>query len=295
MTISRECMLTSSYLLLSTPTVLTWLSSMAKHPFPLTDNTDCAIAQWMGNATNPTVLGGHSSSKAWGRRLQSSAGHTEHVACILLWMVDSKVSSADKGKFLHLMVEWLVFYLILKLSLNILFAWITSFSSLHYHNSKDIHLRMTAAQADRIQVQAFPSPYPPLTFPFVLSSILSSFLSFASSLSSSLSPFLSFFPFPFLLFFLLWIYTFQWNSIGESKCFLCNWASTEDSFFVRNWRLFSLPLLVLGPHLGWNCAGPGHAASVCEFVCTPVLLCLEDIVRKGENFRGCLLHFTVNF
>lgn len=137
---------------------------------------------------------------------------------------------------------------------------ITSFSSLNYYNSKDIHLRITSQDnkagylcSDKGSI--FPSPFP-LSLPFFLSSL-------SPSLSSSTSLFPSFFPLlppsplphpPFLSFSISYflpimnIYfpvKFHWRKL---MFFFCKQAPIEDSFLVSNGRLIPLPLLVLEPH-----------------------------------------------
>ena len=44
-----------------------------------------------------------------------------------------------------------------------------------------------------------------------------------------------------------------------------------------------LALSVLGPHVVWTCAGHVCVATVSEFICASVLLCLEDIVSLESS------------
>lgn len=61
------------------------------------------------------------------------------------------------------------------------------------------------------------------------------------------------------------------DSLGENKNFICQCLSRGDNFWVRDGSMCPL-LSALGPHLMQTCAGPGHAPSLGEFLCAPVLL-----------------------
>lgn len=73
------------------------------------------------------------------------------------------------------------------------------------------------------------------------------------------------------------LYT-QYDSIGENQLFSDEWLSIEDCFWVRDGGGGPLRLSALGSHQAQTCAGPVHAASLCEFMSASVVLCLEDLV-----------------
>lgn len=68
------------------------------------------------------------------------------------------------------------------------------------------------------------------------------------------------------------------------KFSFCKWLSTGGCFWIRDGWMCLLLLSSLGPPSAAVLCGPYACChSVCDFICVPALLCLEDLVVLNQS------------